>query len=33
MKPTFAGAGIHMNESGPFPPTIGGQRYWVMFND
>jgi hypothetical protein len=33
MKVTYAGAIIHMDVSGPFPPTIGGHRSWVMFKD
>jgi hypothetical protein len=33
MKATYAGERIHMDVSGPFPPTLGGHRYWVMFKD
>jgi hypothetical protein len=33
MKTTYIGERIHMDVSGPFPPTLGGHRYWAMFKD
>jgi Integrase core domain len=33
MKTYYTGERIHMDVSGPFPPTLGGHRYWVMFKD
>jgi hypothetical protein len=33
MKATYKGERIHMYVAGPFPPTLGGHRYWMMFND
>jgi hypothetical protein len=33
MKATYTGERIHMDVSGPFPPTLGGHRHWVMFKD
>ena len=33
MKATYAGERIHMDVSGPFPATLGGAQYWVMFKD
>ena len=33
MKATYPGERIHMDVSGPFPTTLGGHRYWVMFKD
>jgi hypothetical protein len=33
MKATYPGERIHMDVSGPFPNTLGGHKYWVMFKD
>jgi hypothetical protein len=30
LMASYAGERIHMDVSGPFPPTLGGHRYWVM---
>jgi hypothetical protein len=33
MKANYPGERIHMDVAGPFPNTLGGHRYWVMFKD
>jgi hypothetical protein len=33
MRATYPGERIHMDVSGPFPNTLGGHKYLVMFKD
>jgi hypothetical protein len=33
MKATYPGERIHIDVSGPFPNTLGGHKYCVMFKD
>jgi transposase InsO family protein len=33
VKKTTLMKAIYMDASGPFPNTLGGHKYWVMFND
>jgi hypothetical protein len=33
MKAANPGERKHMDVSGPFPNTLGGHKYWVMFKD
>jgi hypothetical protein len=33
MKANYEGEMIHMDVSGPFPNTLVGHKYWVMFKD